>query len=169
MIADDRVGRRARDSARRVEAVEIEIERRRQAERVAIRLGERELKAVERRKRLQLDQLRLDRAVGVAHQAEIDLQERRQSPRRRRRGSARARRASAAATRLGVVEDLIDRASTPVAASVAISERGKKQGVSQIGKPSVAPVRVSSRATRSRYRASVHAALNAAGVRNQKP
>jgi len=48
----------------------------------------------------------------------------------------------------------------PVAASDAINDRGKKQGVSLIGKPSVAPVRVSSRRTRSRYFSSVHDALN---------
>ncbi len=50
---------------------------------------------------------------------------------------------------------------TPVEPSVAISDRGRKHGVSLIGNPSVAPVRVSSRATRSRNCASVQRSLKA--------
>ena len=70
--------------------------------------------------------------------------------------------------RVGVVEDLVDELEA-VAASDDINDCGKKQGVSLIGKPSVAPVRVSSRRTRSRYFASVHDSLNAArrcGIKN---
>src|SRR5688500_17174389 len=48
----------------------------------------------------------------------------------------------------------------PVEASESINDRGKKQGVSLMGKPRVAPVRLSSRPIRSRYCFSVHAALN---------
>ena len=76
-IAGDRVGHQ-RVITVGVEAVEIDIQRRRQAERVAICLGDRELKPVERREGLQLDELRVDRSVGVADEAEINLQECRQ-------------------------------------------------------------------------------------------
>ena len=106
VIAGDRIGHQ-RVIAVGVEAVEKHAQRGRQAKRVTIRLRDGELESIERRKRLQLDELRLDRAVGGAHQAEINLQERRQ---RFRAVALEAigHGAVRGGHRVGVVEDLVD-------------------------------------------------------------
>ena len=60
-----------------VEAAKEQPERRRQLKGVAIRFRHRQLETVQRRKGLQLHELRFEPAAFAAHQAEINLQENR--------------------------------------------------------------------------------------------
>ena len=105
-IAGDRIGHQ-RVIAVGAEAVEEHAQGRRQAKRVTIRFRDGGLESIERRKRLQLDELGLDRAVGGARQPEINLHERRQRFRAVALEAIR-HRAVRGGHRVGVVEDLTD-------------------------------------------------------------
>ena len=122
-IAGDRVGHQ-RVVAVGTKAVEKHPQRGWQAKRVAIRFRDSGLESIKRRKRLQLDEFRLDRAVGGAHQPEIHLQECRQ----RFRGALEAirHRRVCGGHRVGVVEDLVDELD-PREASDDISDCGKSR------------------------------------------
>ena len=98
---------RQREVRREIKIAQERGERRGKLERIAIGLSHRELEAVKRGKRLQLDEPGLNLSLRVPHEAEIDLEEGRQ---RLRTGAGVPRWHRTTSGRHGrvAVEDLAD-------------------------------------------------------------